>query len=158
MGKLEFANTTFLIALLVIVGITVFGGTVYANHTANLHHGNVILTQNDAGKGNFFLQDGFMSLTGRSDGTPTQIIDAKSSPGIQAIFRVTGVDNNAFFTIASTGGTPSLFLRDNDSPNGREYIFRIAQPDTGKLEIVDNTAGKVRMTIDKDGNVCIGAC
>jgi len=156
MGKLEFANTSFLIVLLVIVSIAVVGGTAYASHTATLHTGNVVIIQDHDGKGNFFLTDGFMSLVGKSGGT--QIIDAKSFPGQHAIFRVTGDGNNAFFTIASTGGQPTLFLKDDDNPNGREYLFRIAQPDTGRFELVDNTAGQVRMSVDKDGSWCIGAC
>ena len=158
MGKLEYVNTTFLIVFLVIVGIAVTGGSVYAVHTANAHHGTTVISPDNGGIGNLFLQNGFMSMTGRSDGIPEQIIDAKSSPGKQAIFKVTGDGNNAFFTIASTGGSPTLFLKDDDNPNGREYLIHIAQPDTGRFEIKDNTAGQVRLTIDKDGNICIGAC
>ena len=158
MGKLELVNNTSMFVLLAIVSVTLVAGTVYAAHTADFHHGTVVLNRDNGGPGNFFLSDGFMSLTGRSDGTPSQIIDAKSSTGNQAVFRVTGDQGNAFFTIQSNGGQPTLFFKDTDMPNGREFLFRIPQPDSQSFELVDNTVDKVRMSVDKDGNWCIGDC
>jgi len=152
MGKINLTKTPLLILFVVIISIGFTAGGVYANHTTTTHTGDVVIEQSEAGTGKLSVIDNNLGIRTTAGG---QMIHALRDDGLVGSFRVEGINNSpAFFSIRSTGGTPNLLLADDDT--GQTYLWRISQPDTDRLDIVDNTAGAVRMSITKDGNVGIG--
>jgi len=151
MGTMGLPKNMFLISVLAIVSIGITAGSVVAVQTFT---SDVIIEAGGGESGNLLVNDGNLGI--HAIPSDTQVISAKNKPGSAANFLVFGDKQSAVFSLKSKGAQAAIQLSDGDT--NQVYRIRIAQPDTDRLEFVDITAGVARMTIDSNGNICIGNC
>ncbi len=144
-----------MIIILAIVAIGLTSGTVIATQ---LIEEDLRITAGNGQPGNLIIQDGRLGIHA-TPGT-NQIIVAKGLPGVPASFRVDGQASAAVFSIVADGGTPVLQFVDEDTRPQNKYQIRMGQPDKKTLEIVDATTipAEIRIKIESNGDICIGAC
>ena len=155
MGKMNILHNTTLIAILAIAAIGLTSATVIATQTISQ---DLVIEAGAGDPGNLILNDGRFGI-GATPGT-NQLIFANGKDGIPASFRVDGVNAGAVFSMRATGGQPVFQWIDDDLSPPTKFQARIAQPDTGEFQIIDATTlpAKVKISIDKDGNMCLGDC
>ncbi len=155
MGKMNILHNTTLIAILAIAAIGITSGTVIATQTISE---DLVIEAGNGDPGNLIIDDGRFGI-GATPGT-NQLIFANGKDGIPASFRVDGVNSAAVFSMRATGGQPVFQWIDDDVSPSTKFQARIAQPDTGEFQIIDATTlpAKVKISIDKDGNMCLGDC
>jgi len=155
MGKMNILHNTTLIAILAIAAIGLTSATVIATQIISE---DFVIEAGNGDPGNLIIQDGRLGI-GATPGT-NQIIFAKGKDGIPASFRVDGVNQGAVFSLRATGGQPVFQWIDDDVSPPTTFQARIAQPDTGEFQIIDATTlpAKVRISIDKNGTMCLGDC
>jgi len=155
MGKMNILHNTTLIAILAIAAIGLTSATVIATQTISQ---DLVIEAGGGENGNLIIQDGKLGI-GATPGT-NQILWAKGQDGVPASFRVDGVNAAPVFSLRATGGWPVFQWIDDDLSPPTTFQARIAQPDTGEFQIVDATTlpAKVKISIDKDGNMCLGDC
>ncbi len=155
MGKMNILHNTTLIAILAIAAIGLTSATVIATQIISE---DFVIEAGNGDPGNLIVKDGRLGI-GVTPGT-NQIIFAKGKDGIPASFRVDGVNQAAVFSLRATGGQPVFQWIDDDVSPSTTFQARILQPDTGEFQIIDATTNpaKVKISIDKDGNMCLGDC
>jgi len=147
-------NTT-LIAILAIAAIGLTSATVVATQIISE---DLLIQAGNGQDGDLVIIDGSLGI-GTLPGT-NQVIFAEGKDGIPASFRVDGVNAPAVFSLRATGAQPVFQWIDDDVSPPTTFQARIAQPDTGEFQIIDATTlpAKVMISIDKDGNMCLGDC
>jgi len=153
-GTIGLPKNMFLITVLAIVSIGITAGSVVASQTIS----EDLIIEAGIEDGNLLINDGRLGI-GATPGT-NQVIFAKGKDGIPASFRVDGVNAGAVFSLRATGGQPVFQWIDDDVSPPTKFQARILQPDTGEFQIIDATTipAKVKISIDKDGNMCLGDC
>lgn len=142
----------YVVILAVVIGVSV--GTASGVHITNHFEGDVTIDKGGE-SGNLILNDGHLGIGATPNSA--QLIRAQSEPGNNAVFLVEGNQGEAIFNLKATSGIPGLQLTDGD--NNQAYRMRIGQPDQA-LEFVDITGEQnaIRMSIDKNGDICLGSC
>jgi len=118
-------------------------------------------------------QQGVITITDLSTGDAAQLriirtdsdtnallIDAVGGVGEPTTFNVAARSHNAIFSLRSIGGSPQIFLADdNDAANNNpQYRIRLSN-DLGRLDFSYKeppSAESIRMVITNTGNVGIG--